>query len=260
VAQAIANVPRLLAPPESDWSHSAFTWDEDAGALLSIEIPADVRFRVGLRVADATALILDASGNELGTIPAHGRTFEELLAWLTRQIVDLTSSALPRPLAKAERTLPAPCVAGQTFDLEDRAALEELARYYANTHDLLQRVRSIAPAASPIRTWPHHMDMAIVIEVDPSEARDHPRSVSLGMEPGDNYYPEPYFYSSPHPMPEHEPATWPPLDRGVWHTDGFTGAVLLATDVTHAGDASAQQAALDGFARSAIAANQALLA
>jgi len=259
-AQAIANVPRLLAPHESDWSHSAFGWDEDRGALLSIEIPADVRFRVGLRLADASALILDTRGDELGSFAAHGRTIEELFGWLTRQIVDLTSSALPRPLAKAERTLPVPCVAGQTFELDDRAALAELARYYANTHDLLQRIRSMGATASAIHVWPHHMDMAMVIEVDSSDEGDSPRSVSLGMEPGDTYYPEPYFYSSLQPMPVREPADWPPLEPGSWHTGGFTGAGLLSSEVTRAGDAAAQEAVLNGFARAAIAANQALLA
>ena len=59
-AQAIANVPRLLARRTDDWSHSAFAWDEGRQALLSARIPADVPFYVGLRVPDATALILDA--------------------------------------------------------------------------------------------------------------------------------------------------------------------------------------------------------
>ena len=257
-AQAIANVPRLLARRTDDWSHSAFAWDEGRQALLSARIPADVPFHVGLRVPDATALILDADEVEISTCSADGRTIEELFAWLTRQIVDLTSSALPKPLANAEAGLPEPCKAGQVFDLADGAALAELARYYDNTSHVLQQIQASQKHASPVRTWPHHMDMALSIDLDPNQEGPQVRSISFGMQPGDTFYPEPYYYSSPWPYPE--PDAWPTLDSGGhWHTDGFTGAVLLASALARTGDAAAQEAALEAFAHSAIAANRALL-
>jgi hypothetical protein len=258
VAQVLASVPRVIAPPAEDWSHSAFEWDEQRQALVSIEIPADVRFRVGLRIADATALVLDAAGSEIAAQPADGMKIEELFAWLKRQVVDLTSSALPRPLARAEGGLPEPCAAGQTFDLADGPALAELARYYDNANRLIQQIHADHPGASPVRTWPHHMDMALLITLDPERDPEEARSVSFGMQPGDGSYAEPYFYSSPWPYPE--PESWPALDGGgAWHTEGFVAAVLLASQLVAAGDAAAQQRTLEDFARSAIKANRSLL-
>ncbi len=263
LAQVVVSVPRLLATPEDDWGHQAFDWDEDRQTLTSVDIPGDTPFRVGLRIADATALVVGADGAEIAAQPANGRSIDELFAWLTDQTVALTGSPLPKPLAETENTLPEPCAAGQTFDLADEAALAELERYYANSYPVLQQIVATNANAAPVRTWPHHMDMATIISLDPNEDPETARSVSFGMQPGDGSYPEPYYYSSPWPYPTLEPgsADWPALDGGgAWHTEGFTAAVLVAPNLVAAGDAAAQQQALDAFARSAVAANRALLA
>lgn len=258
VAQVIASVPRLLATPQDDWGHQAFDWNEDQQTLISVEIPADVRFRVGLRIADATALILNADGSAVAAQPADTLSIDNLYRWLTTQVVTLTGSALPRPLTEAEDGLPEPCAAGQTFDLANSAALQELARYYNNSHRLLQQVVATNDNATPVRTWPHHMDIATVISLDPGADPETARSVSFGMQPGDGSYAEPYYYSSPWPYPE--AGDWPALDGGgTWHTEGFTAAVLTASDLVRAGDGAAQQEALQSFALSAIEANRSLL-
>lgn len=262
VAQVVASVPRLLAAPQDDWGHQAFDWDEGSGTLLSVEIPGDHPFRVGLRVADATAVVIGSDGTEVASQAANGLSIDDLFAWLTRQTVDLTESALPKPLTQAEDGLPEPCVAGQTFDLADDAALAELARYYSNSHPVLQEIVATNDHAAPVRTWPHHMDMATLISLDPGEDPETARSISFGMQPGDGSYAEPYYYSSPWPYPELDPSSsgWPTLEGGgAWHTEGFTAAVLVASNLVAAGDADAQRTALDDFARSAIEGNRSLL-
>ena len=258
VAQVVASVARLLATPQDDWGHQSFRWDEARQALTSVEIPGATPFSVGLRVADGSALILGADGSEVASLATNGLTIDELFAWLTTQVVDLTGGPLSKPLAEAEEGLPEPCAVGQQFDLSDTAALAELARYYSNSDAVLQELVASNEHATPVRTWPHHMDMAILISLDPSEGPESARSVSFGMQPGDGSYAEPYYYSSPWPYPE--PGDWPALDGGgSWHTEGFTAAVLVASKLTDAGDAAAQEQALEAFAKSAVASNKALL-
>lgn len=258
VAQVIASVPRLLATPQDDWGHQAFDWDEGRQALFSVEIPGDTPFRVGLRVADATALVVGTDGGEIAEQATNGLSIDELFGWLTEQTVGLTGSALPKPLAEAEDGLPEPCAAGQAFDLSDSEALAELARYYDNSHRVLQQIVSSNEHAAPVRTWPHHMDMATLISLDPGKDPETARSVSFGMQPGDGSYAEPYYYSSPWPYPE--AGDWPALEGGgVWHTEGFTAAVLVASNLTAAGDGAAQEQALEAFARSAVDTNRALI-
>ena len=267
VAQVVASVPRILAPPADDWSHTAFTWDDTHSALVGAEIRGGAPFRVALRITDATVLILAAdnpagpAGPDVAVIsaqPATSLTIDELYAWLTKQVVDLTGSALPEPLTEAESTLPEPCAAGQTFDLANGEALAELSRYYANSNAVLQQIHDDNEQASPVFTWPHHMDIALLISLERGEDLEESRSISFGMQPGDASYPEPYFYSSPWPYPT--PNAWPSLNAGgTWHTEGFTAAILLGSTLAAAGDASAQDQALQTFARSAINANRQVL-
>jgi hypothetical protein len=116
--------------------------------------------------------------------------------------------------------------------------------------------------ASPVRVWPHHFDIAVLIElgaeddrpVDPEEAR----SVGVGMTPGDDSYPDPYWYVTPWPYPAATglPKLPPP---GAWHTDGWVGAVLGAADLVGAGDERAQATRAASFARAAIAGCRELL-
>jgi hypothetical protein len=53
--------------------------------------------------------------------------------------------------------------------------------------------------------------------------------VGAGLSPGDDSYGEPYFYVSPHPTPPAD--CLGKLASGRWHTTGWTGAVLTATDI-----------------------------
>jgi hypothetical protein len=256
-AQVIANVPRLLVPPRPDWSHSAFDWDTERRALVSVEVPADVPFRVALDVPRATALVLASDGSEVARQPVDDFTVEQLFAWLTRQIVDLTGSALPRPLARAEASLPPPATAGQLLRLDDTPALEELARYYEDACIVLAPVAARYQHPSPLRLWPHHMDLACSIALHPEGDPETAPQISLGMQPGDGAIPEPYFYSSPWPYPS--PDQLPPLAAGgTWHTEDFTAAILHASTLVAAGDAAAQQRTLEEFASSALAANHSL--
>ena len=79
-------------------------------------------------------------------------------------------------------------------------------------------------AASPVRCWPHHFDIATLWTLGDGDAQTAP-SVGIGMCAGDGYYAQPYFYVTPWPRPA--PERLPPLPPpGDWHTTDFVGAVL----------------------------------
>jgi hypothetical protein len=251
-AQVAASVPRVLAEPQPDWSHSALQWDDAHRAMLSNAIPGATPFRVALRPADLHVLLLpSASGDAIAEVAVGGLTVEDLFTWLTERSMELTGQALPKPLEEAEEGLPEPCTAGHRFNADDGSALAELDRYYGDAAGALSAVVGARAGAAPLRIWPHHLDIATLITLDPGKDAEEARSVGVGMQPGDGGYAEPYFYVTPWPYP---PAEGLPelAGGGRWHTEGWMGALLLGSDLVAADGAPAQAVQLDAFLNSAV--------
>ena len=102
-------------------------------------------------------------------------------------------------------------------------------------------------AASPLRCWPHHFDLATLTTL-PARHADASGYVGVGLSPGDEYYDEPYFYVSVHPEPD--PAALPSLPMlGHWHLRDFMAAVATARKIVAAKN---QQAETDDFLRAAV--------
>ena len=89
----------------------------------------------------------------------------------------------------------------------DAGELATLARMYENAVGILARI----PGASPVRLWPHHFDVAVLIG-----------SIGVGFLAGDDAIDEPYWYVYNSPMP----AELAPLSAGEWFRGEWTGAVL----------------------------------
>ena len=142
---------------------------------------------------------------------------------------------------------------GGPFSVVLGPALAELARWLGNAAHLLG---NLAPEASPILTWPHHFDIARLLPSGTLEDGS-PRTVGVGLSPGDEHYGEPYFYVAPWPVPE--VSELPPLPRGEWQTEAFFAAVLTATELLReTGDE--QEETARGFCEAAISASRRLLA
>jgi len=104
-----------------------------------------------------------------------------------------------------------------------------------------------ASAASPLRCWPHHFDLATLTTL-PARNADATGYVGAGLSPGDEYNDEPYFYVSVYPEPD--PAALPSLPMlGHWHLRDFMAAVATAHKIVAAKN---QQAETDDFLRAAV--------
>jgi hypothetical protein len=114
-------------------------------------------------------------------------------------------------------------------------ALAELAAWFGNAGlslgSIQRQMIGRKFAASPVRCWPHHFDIA-----------------TLTTSPGDEYYDEPYFYVSVYPEPD--PATLPRLPMlGHWHLRDFMAVVAPAHKIVAAKN---QQAETDDFLWAAV--------
>jgi hypothetical protein len=195
-AQLVAAVGAALSPPQPDDSHTALSWDATRRAFVG---------------ARGTALLLDELALVVGDerLDLAGRSREQALAWLGARHGAAIPAYPHTPPGDPPAQFPAPSP-GQ----------KELADWYA----LAARV--LAPLQPPLRTWPHHFDMAKLLELGGG------RTIGAGLSPGDGSYDEPYFYVTPYPYPESR--TGPTLPLGHWHVEGWFGAVLTGADEPHA--------------------------
>jgi hypothetical protein len=134
-------------------------------------------------------------------------------------------TALPAPPYE----LPPLAGGGQRFDGGARAAYAELARWYATADAMLRELVRATPGASPVRCWPHHLDIATLLPGPAAGDGAAARTIGVGLSPGDASYAEPYWYVTPWPYPP-APPQLPALPGGAsWHRQGWFGAVLPAT-------------------------------
>jgi hypothetical protein len=116
----------------------------------------------------------------------------------------------------------------------DPAAAARLADWYALGADVLGQLVADAAAeeaASPVRLWPEHFDIAIELGEERAGRR-----ANYGFSPGDEHHREPYAYVGP----------WSAeLAGDLWGATGFRGAELTYAELLAAPDPRA--AALEFF-------------
>lgn len=266
-AQLVAALGNSLLPPVPDYSHTALSWQNDGRQnplLVSGTLLGQHRLRVGLDFATATLYVIsqrDTQSDERlihfadhHEINLNGKAFDHALTWERDAISKLGyDGAKLQPPSYKPGEFPDHAVAdGKLFSINPEQAAE-LARYYTLANDLLQAVAS-DPQASPVRIWPHHFDIATLIALDEGSGEEA-RTIGAGMSPGDGGYDQPYFYVTPYPYPPTD--NLPALPHGSWHTEGWVGAVLTASDLIAAGP-DVRQTARD-FLTATIEASRGLL-
>jgi hypothetical protein len=247
-AQLVAGFGVSYLPHRDDDSHTNMEWLPALNALASNPV-GDQALRLGVRPRNLNLLAIVGDA-ESSCFMLATRTLGEAIEWIRRTTahhgLDAAAYALPSHYAIP----PHPVVDGRPFDVSGRAEFEQLDAWFADAALLLERIAADHATASPVRCWPHHFDIATLIDVAPG------RTIGVGLEPGDDYYDEPYWYVNLHPAPAAN-AAMPPLDgNGVWHTHEWIGAVLPASRL----DAATEEQQSERFIRSAIDACRVLLA
>jgi hypothetical protein len=233
-----------------DDSHTNLEWVPSLAGLVSRVIPAGKGFRIGVRPADLTLLIVTEKDQPIARYKLHGRTIVEATQWIREQLAPLGVDPA-RYTLKRDYEIPAhPVAMGDSFDASERAQFEELAKWFSNGASILGSLARSIHDASEVRCWPHDFDIATLIPVA------HERTIGVGLEPGDGSYDEPYFYVNMRPYPSPAQVRSRPLwGRGIWHTGEWTGAVLTGSRLE---GASLQEWQVREFIDSAVSACRAL--
>ena len=250
-AQLVAAVGRSLVPARPDDGHTSLEWTPSPRGLASQEVAGTRPWRALLCLEEPAALVALVGRAEVDRLALEGRTRREAFQWLDERARSLGAPA-SRLSLEAPYVLPAhPYGAADRFTSPGRGAVAELARWLADGDAVLRSVAAGWPRSAPVRVWPHHFDVGSVLPFGGGPTEDAP-SVGIGLSPGDERIPEPYFYVTPWPTPSpsEELPTLP--SGGRWHREGWTGAILSGSDVVAKGDGAAQAAAAKTFLTGAV--------
>ena len=229
-------------PHSADDSHTTLEWLPAHGALASPAVPSPAApIRLAVRVMDLALLVL--SGERVtASYTLTGRTIEQATAWLRQELAQVGVDADTYTLARHYDIPPHPVESGEPFSA-DAARLEQLQRWMGNASSALEATRA-ANNGEAVRCWPHHFDIATLVAVRPGV------TLGVGLEPGDGYYDEPYFYVNAHPEPSLDALTDSLEGGGRWHTREWIGAVLPGSLLSQ--DAGQQESQVRAFLDSAV--------
>jgi hypothetical protein len=229
--QLIAAAGKYLIPERSDDSHTSLHWNEVKKAFEGETIGEQQAFHVGLRPADLTLYIRDKVDNKSSDFILKDNTIDLAFTWMKGMIEkkDVNISELS---LKMHYDIPSnPVSEGEKFKFENSDHFSEIGRYFANANQILLAIKNIIPEAAHIRCWPHHFDIATLITINKDNTAEEARSIGIGFTPGDGGYTEPYFYITPWPYPDLQKITLPTLSAGNWHSEGWVGGVLKASEI-----------------------------
>jgi hypothetical protein len=204
--------------PLPDFGHVALTFDPNGWALGAVTRNG---VRVGVELEALVLGVFDEDGELRARLELAGLTLDEARQEFGR----LLGTAAPEP-SRAEIE-DHPLASGGRFGARPTAAAAELGRWLRNGTRFVAAVAAGDSGASPVRLWPHHLDVATLISLDPPGTAE-PRSIGFGLSPGDRSYAEPYFYTSPWPVSA-DAALDPLAGGGHWHREGFVSAILPAS-------------------------------
>ena len=222
-AQAAAGVGRTLIPSRPDDSHTNFRWNERLGALQQGEVPGS-GMSAAIRLRDCALLLVDQNDIVLDALPLTGKTLADAFLFYESRFSEW--SGVATTLQRPPEGMPDHAVARGAGFLPHPDALADLAQLYSDAAQHLERIRSSERGASEVRCWPHHFDIATLIEVAPASNGHDARTIGVGMVPGDGSYREPYWYVTPWPYPADREKV-EPLERGFWNREGWFGAAML---------------------------------
>ena len=244
-AQIVSSVGSTHLPPRGDDSHTNLEWLPEYASFGAGIVEGSRPFRAAISPSELVLRLLDGEGKEARRLPLAGKTLDEGYVWMA-EVISAETGRPTLPLSRPTYELPDHGVAmGERFS-EPMEGFHEVGRWYADAAALLRDLMSDFSNSSPVRCWPHHFDIAMLLTVAPG------KTVGIGLSPGDATYAEPYWYVTPYPYPN-DPVLPPLPENGRWHTEGFFAAVLTGSDLL-SGDPTTQRERSERFLRDAVTA------
>jgi hypothetical protein len=226
--QNVAAVGRKFLEANKGDENATLVWIPEYGRIAGKWIDGNIRFRSSIGFNDFAVHLVDENVRSISSFELQGKSHGQVMVWLEEQIalfgLDTSQLVLNLPYELPEYL----GVVGKPFSIEDMSLAQELGKYFHNGQLIAEEVKEAFNSAE-VRCWPHHFDVSTQITVNNTGNPDTSSYVNVGLSPGDEEFPEPYFFASPWPYPPVEEL--PKLTHGKWVDENWVGAVLPAPEI-----------------------------
>ncbi len=230
--QPLASVADQLAVKEDDFSHTSLSYFPKLSSFLSAPLTSQ-GLRASLHLEDLELSLTSKDLQQLAKKKILDLRLEEIFIWLKDSLVAQSVDVQTLDFLSYPDFPESPLKNSAAFEIvkdDEYNYLEIFNTLYANTFFILSDFFEKKRIKTSIRIWPHHFDMAILINLEEKYHQREKASIGIGFSPGDTYYEEPYWYLSPWPYPEISALPSLPTSSH-WHTDGFTASILTLTNL-----------------------------
>jgi hypothetical protein len=221
-AKLLGKIRRALTPRDKHWCHISLRLA--ATGLTTTPMPAG---------AMTVELLLDLIRHQLVITTSRGESWAKpLRGQAAAELAEETLAALATLGIKAE--IDRALFSDTTPGIYEPEVVEKYWQALFQIDVLLKQFKGeLRQETGPVQLWPHHIDLALlwfsgrlVPGIDPEDEESADEQMNFGFSPGDGGIPQPYFYITAYPLPNGLLDTPLPEDA-VWHTQGFTGAILM---------------------------------
>lgn len=225
--QLIASTGISFAQKREDDSHTNCEWSRSLKAFVGNVFGVKNKICLGLNISDFKLLLLKENWTIIDELPLKKKNLEEVLAWLKN---NFDNQGLESKKFDLERhyEIPVKTISeGGTFKVDNKQAFQELSDYFSNADLVIRAYISDLTNATPVRCWPHHFDIATLLNI----GQENLQSIGIGLSPGDSSNREPYFYVTMWPYPAIDQISFAELLNGNWNFKGWIGAYLSASEI-----------------------------
>lgn len=219
-----------------DDSHTNCEWSRSLKAFVGNVFGEKNKICLGLNILDFKLLLLKENWTIIDAFHLKDKNLEDVLSWLKNnfenQRLDSKEFNLERHYEIPVKTV----FEGGMFKVENKQAFQELSDYFSNADLVLRAFINELTNATPVRCWPHHFDIATLLNI----GEESLQSIGIGLSPEDSSNNEPYFYVTMWPYPDLNVVEFPELIIGDWNLKGWIGAYLLASEIVKKSDEKLQ--------------------
>ncbi len=259
--QFIAMVGKHFVKNQADDSHTNLRWLPQEEVLAGNWVrDRKGNFRFAMRPKDLTLIVFDSNMQPVSDFPLNGKTNKDALSWVKKRLTALGKDESQMKM-DIHYDLPIKVTeAGNPYDNSDLPPFQEIAKYRANAHFMLEHCVAKFEHASNVRTWPHHFDTGSYIPVVFDKKGDPVKSFSLGFAIADAVVDEPYFYITQWSAKKDiDYGTVSKPSKGEWFPEALGGAALRASTVAKSKTAKAQASMVIQYFKEGIAASEELI-